>query len=64
MIAPFIYYVHRQIEELHEKQVNQYRAELFVACHGQGLLIGDFEKLQQKKYVLLSFNSFLSARKN
>ena len=63
-MAPLIYDIHRQIEELHKKQVNRRRAESFVAFHGRRLSIGEFEELQQKKYGLISFNSFLCAHKN
>ena len=63
-MAPFIYDIHRQIEELHEQQVNRCLAVSFVAFHGRRLSIGDFEEFQQKKYGLISFNSFLCAHKN
>ena len=63
-MAPFMCDIHRQIEELHKKQVNRRRAESFVVFHGRRLSIGDFEELQQKKYGLISFNSFLCAHKN
>ena len=63
-MAPFIYDIHRQIEQLHKKQINRRRVEPFVAFHGRRLSIGEFEELQQKNYGLISFNSFLSAHKN
>ncbi|CAF2086754.1 unnamed protein product [Rotaria magnacalcarata] len=51
--------LHRQIETLHQKQVNRNEAKIKL-YRGQVLLRVDFEKLQKNKGGLLSFNNFLS----
>jgi hypothetical protein len=59
----FIHDLHRQIEELHKKQVNSYHGTSFIVHRGQCLLSTDFEKLQKTKGGLISFNNFLSTSK-
>ncbi|CAF3265936.1 unnamed protein product [Rotaria sp. Silwood2] len=62
-IGFFLCDIHRQVEQLHKKQVSQYHENILV-YRGQGLLTADFEKLSKNKGGLLSFNSFLSTSKN
>ncbi|CAF5118285.1 unnamed protein product, partial [Rotaria sp. Silwood1] len=56
--------VHRQIEDLHSRQIDQYHGKTFPLYRGQGLLMADFEKITKNKGGLLSFNNFLSTSKN
>ena len=56
----FIHDLHRQIEQLHKKQVHRYRGQPFTVYRGQGLSTDDFDKLKKTQGALLSFNSFLS----
>jgi tetratricopeptide (TPR) repeat protein len=60
----FIRDLHRQIEQLHQKQVASYRGKPFVVYRGQGLTTTDFEKLVKTKGGLMSFSNFLSTSKN
>ncbi|CAF1456000.1 unnamed protein product [Adineta steineri] len=60
----FLRDVHRQIQQLHEKQVSTYGGNPFVVYRGQGLMKSDFEKLQKAKGGLMSFNNFLSTSKD
>ena len=60
----FIHDLHRQIEQMHAKQVTRYHGEPFVVYRGQGLLTTDFEKLKRSQKGLISFNSFLSTSQN
>ena len=59
----FIHDLHRQIEQLHRKQVDQYGGQSFTVYRGQGLSTADFEKLKNTQGGLLSFNSFVSTSK-
>ena len=59
----FIHDLHRQIEQLHRKQVGQYGGQSFTVYRGQGLSTADFEKLKNNPGGLLSFNSFVSTSK-
>jgi tetratricopeptide (TPR) repeat protein len=59
----FIHDLHRQIEELHKKQVSSYHGKPFFVYRGQGLSTTDFDKLQKTKGGLMSFNNFLSTSK-
>ncbi|CAF1531484.1 unnamed protein product, partial [Rotaria sp. Silwood1] len=56
--------VHRQIEDLHSKQIDQYHGKTFPLYRGQGLLTARFEKIAKNKGGLISFNNFLSTSKN
>ncbi|CAF5122185.1 unnamed protein product, partial [Rotaria sp. Silwood1] len=56
--------VHRQIEDLHSQQIDQYHGKTFPLYRGQGLLTEDFEKITKNKGGLISFNNFLSTSKN
>ncbi|CAF4876068.1 unnamed protein product [Rotaria sp. Silwood1] len=56
--------VHRQIENLHSKQINEYHGKTFSLYRGQGVLTADFEKIAKNKGGLISFNNFLSTSKN
>ncbi|CAF2829608.1 unnamed protein product [Rotaria sp. Silwood2] len=56
--------VHRQIEDLHSKQINQYHGKTFLVYRGQGLPNVDFDKITKSKGGLISFNNFLSTSKN
>ncbi|CAF3118239.1 unnamed protein product [Rotaria socialis] len=56
----FLRDVHRQIQELYEKQVSQYEGKPFKVYRGQGLFEDDFKKLEKNKGGLISFNNFLS----
>ncbi|CAF2400395.1 unnamed protein product [Rotaria sp. Silwood2] len=60
----FLCDVHRQIEHLHNKQLNQYHGKAFTVYRGQGLLTENFEKLDKNKGGLISFNNFLSTSRN
>jgi tetratricopeptide (TPR) repeat protein len=59
----FIRDLHRQIEEIHQKQMNSYQGKSFVVYRGQGLSAVDFNKLLKTKSGLMSFNNFLSTSK-
>ena len=60
----FISDLHCHIVQLHQKQFSGTSANnAFKVYRGQGMLVTEFEKLQQTKYGLLSFNSFLSTSK-
>jgi hypothetical protein len=59
----FIHDLHRQIEELHKKQITSCHGQSFIVYRGQGLSSTDFEKLQKTKGRLMSFNNFLSTSK-
>jgi tetratricopeptide (TPR) repeat protein len=56
----FVRDLHKQIEEVHQKQVGSYHGKCFVVYRGQGLLEADFEKLVKSQGGLISFNNFLS----
>lgn len=56
----FIHDLHRQIEQLHKQQMNNYHGKPFVVCRGQGLEKNHFDKLFKSKNGLISFNNFLS----
>ncbi|CAF3093808.1 unnamed protein product, partial [Rotaria sp. Silwood2] len=55
----FIRNLHRQLEELHKKQLDNYMTK-FIVYRGQGLTVQDFQHLFDAKGGLLSFNNFLS----
>ena len=59
----FICDLHRQIEQLHQKQLPKLRGQPFVVYRGQGLSTVDFQKLRKSQGGLMSFNSFLSTSK-
>ena len=59
----FIRDLHRQIEQLHSRQLKDYHERSFIVYRGQGLKKEDFEKLMQIRDGLMSFNSFLSTTK-
>ena len=59
----FIHDIHRQIQDLHQTQINEYGGKPFVVYRGQGMPTTDFEKLQKTRGGLISFNSFLSTTK-
>ncbi|CAF1069094.1 unnamed protein product [Adineta steineri] len=56
----FLRDVHQQLQQLYEQQINSYGSESFIVYRGQGLMKSDFEKLQNAKNGLMSFNKFLS----
>ena len=56
----FIRDLHRQIEQLHQKQISGYHGKTFIIYRGQGLSTTDFEKFRNNKGGLMSFNNFLS----
>ena len=56
----FIHDLHQRIQELHRQQVGGYHEKTFTVYRGQGLSTTDFDKLQQPKGRLMSFNNFLS----
>ncbi|CAF0924739.1 unnamed protein product [Adineta steineri] len=60
----FLRDVHTQIQQLYEQQISSYDGKSFVVYRGQGFMKSDFEKLQQTKGGLMSFNNFLSTSKN
>ncbi|CAF3406452.1 unnamed protein product [Rotaria socialis] len=59
----FIRNLHRQLEQLHQKQLSTYEQK-FVVYRGQGMTPEDFQHLVGTKGGLLSFNSFLSTSKD
>ena len=59
----FIHDLHRQLEQLHLKQIDQYHGKSFILYRGQGLSSEDFGKLQKTRGGLMAFNSFLSTSK-
>ena len=56
----FIHDLHHQIKQLHKEQLAGYGGQPFVLYRGQGLSIGDFEKLKRSREGLMSFNCFVS----
>ncbi|CAF1066406.1 unnamed protein product [Adineta steineri] len=61
----FISDLHRQIEQLHQKQYAGTTAtDTFTVYRGQGLSMEDFEQMMKIKGGLISFNSFLSTSKD
>ena len=60
----FMHDLHLQIQQLHQKQINEYGMKPFIVYRGQGMSNSDFEKLQKTRGGLISFNSFLSTSKN
>ncbi|CAF1294577.1 unnamed protein product [Adineta steineri] len=56
----FMHDLHQQIQQLHQQQLNSYHDKPFIVYRGQGLSKTNFEKLQQTKAGLMSFNNFLS----
>ena len=60
----FISDLHRHIVQLHQEQFGGASSNTtFKVYRGQGMLVTEFEKLQQTKGGLLSFNNFLSTSK-
>jgi hypothetical protein len=59
----FLADLHRQIVELHEKQLSTYPSSLTV-YRGQSLSKEEFNKLIQMKGEFISFNNFLSTSKD
>jgi tetratricopeptide (TPR) repeat protein len=59
----FLADIHRQIVELHEKQLSTYPSSLTV-YRGQSLSKEEFNKLIQMKGEFISFNNFLSTSKD
>ena len=49
-----------RIKELHEKQISQWKDKTFHLYRGQGMSIGDLEKLNSETGQLIAFNGFLS----
>ena len=60
----FVRDLHRQIEQLHREQVDQYGGQTFTLYRGQGLSAADLVKLKSSQGGLTSFNSFVSTSKN
>ena len=61
----FISDLHRQIQELHQKQFDgNGSSQKFIVYQGQGLEKKESEKMIASKGGLISFNSFLSTSKN
>ncbi|CAF2156445.1 unnamed protein product [Rotaria magnacalcarata] len=58
----FIRSLHRQLEQLHQKQSANFQTA-FTVYRGQGLSKEDFQNLFDSKGGLLSFNNFLSTSK-
>ncbi|CAF0944232.1 unnamed protein product [Adineta ricciae] len=56
----FLYDLHKQIQQLHQAQVSNYKRKSFVVYRGQGLCKKDFDQLSKTVDGLLSFNNFLS----
>ncbi|CAF1264497.1 unnamed protein product [Adineta steineri] len=56
----FMHDLHQQIQQLHQQQLSSYQDKPFIVYRGQGLSKANFEKLQQTKAGLMSFNNFLS----
>ena len=60
----FMHDLHKQIEQLHRKQITAYREKSFTVYCRQRMSKLDYDKLRKAKDGLLSFNNFLFARKN
>ncbi|CAF0749697.1 unnamed protein product [Adineta steineri] len=60
----FLRDLHQQIQQLFEQQISTYDRKPLVVYRGQGFMKLDFEKLQNTKGGLISFNNFLSTSKN
>ncbi|CAF1656913.1 unnamed protein product [Adineta ricciae] len=56
----FLHDLHKQIQQLHQAQVSNYKGKPFVVYRGQGLCKTDFDQLSKTVGGLLSFNNFLS----
>ncbi|CAF1638517.1 unnamed protein product [Adineta ricciae] len=56
----FLHDLHKQIQQLHQAQVSNYKRKPFVVYRGQGLCKKDFDQLSKTVGGLLSFNNFLS----
>ena len=52
----FIHDLHRQIQQLHKKQLAAYGGQPFFVYRGQGLSTSDFEKLKRSRGGLMAFN--------
>ena len=55
--------LHQQLAQLHKEQLNDFKKK-FVVYRGQGFNKEDFQRLDNNKSGLISFNSFLSTSKN
>ncbi|CAF4198749.1 unnamed protein product, partial [Adineta steineri] len=60
----FLRDLHQQIQQLYEQQISTYDRKPLVVYRGQGFMKLDFEKLQNTKGGLISFNNFLSTSTN
>jgi tetratricopeptide (TPR) repeat protein len=61
----FIGDLHRQIEQLHLVQFNEYQSGTnFAVYRGQGISIEYFEQMKKTKGGLMAFNNFLSTSKD
>ncbi|CAF0731073.1 unnamed protein product [Adineta steineri] len=60
----FLRDLHQQIQQLFEQQISTYDRKPLVVYRGQGFMKLDFEKLQNTKGGLISFNNFLSTSTN
>ncbi|CAF0948581.1 unnamed protein product [Adineta ricciae] len=56
----FLHDLHKQIQQLHQAQVSNYKRQPFVVYRGQRLSKTDFDQLTKTVGGLLSFNNFLS----
>lgn len=61
----FIVDLHRDIEQLHQKQFAGYQPnKSFIVYRGQGMSTGDFEQMTKSEGGLMSFNNFLSTSRD
>ena len=61
----FIGDLHRQIEQLHKEQSSDHQTgKILTVYRGQGLFKADFQKMEETKGGLMSFNNFLSTSKD
>ena len=60
----FIHDLHRQIQHKHQQQIGWYGREPFVVYRGQGVSIADFNRLNETRGALMSFNTFLSTSRD
>lgn len=56
----FLRALHKDIKQLHSKQMNDHHMGTFTVYRGQAMMKEDFEKMTRTKGGLMSFNNFLS----
>lgn len=59
----FMHDLHRQLEQLHQEQFQDYHGPSLILYRGQGLSTDDVSKMKKNRGGLIAFNSFLSTSK-